>query len=211
MGLMDQYRPSDAVTAFEEVVRLSPGWVTGRLNLGIALLNTQGDETRKRAEEELRKVLAMDPDNPYAHFALGVLLTHFERSDEARLEFERVLEIDPDDADAHYQLAIHIFEKDPKAARRPLEITLEKIPHHESASYRLHTLLRRAGEKEEAREVLLRFRNLKSSGAGVVREMKYGEMGRYASSCAPSRNHPWMVARTHRPHSRTWLRRPGSP
>ena len=88
--------------------------------------------------------------------------------------------IDPDDADAHYQLAIHVFEKDPKAARRHLEITLEKIPHHESACYRLHTLLRRAGEKEEAREVLLRFRDLKSSGAGVVREMKYGEMGRYA-------------------------------
>ena len=43
VGLMDRYRPSEAVQAFEEVVRLAPDWTTGRLNLGIALLNSHLD------------------------------------------------------------------------------------------------------------------------------------------------------------------------
>jgi hypothetical protein len=180
MGLMDQYRPTEAAAAFEEVVRLCPGWVTGRVNLGIALLNTENDAAFVRSEEELRKASAMDPGNPYAHFALGLLYSHLARSGEARHEFERVLQIDPDDPDAHYQLAILLVEDDPRAARRHLETTLEEMPHHESACYRLYTLLRREGETERANQVLARFQELKSSGAGVTREMKYGEMGRYS-------------------------------
>ena len=180
MGLMDQYRPSEAAAAFEEVVQLSPDWVTGRLNLGIALLNTNTDESFVRAEEALRRVIELDPDNPYAHYVLGILLRHLGRFDEARDEFARVLEIDPEDADAHYQYAISIVEEDPVAAREHLETTLDKIPHHESACYRLHTLLRKTGEREAASEMLTRFRDLKTSGAGVAREMRYGEMGRYS-------------------------------
>lgn len=178
MGLMDQYRPTEAIEAFEEVVRLQPDWVTGRLNLGIALLNAQSDETRARAEEELLWVAAEDPDNPYAHYALGMLFKHFARTDEAKERFARVLEIDPEDADAHYQLAL--LEDDPEAARRHLEITLQKIPHHEPAHYRLQRLLRDAGETDAAREVLVQFRTLRSAGAGLVPGMEYGEMGRYA-------------------------------
>ena len=180
MGLMDQYQPAEAVEAFEEAVLLQPDWVTGRLNLGIALLNVQNDEARVRAEEELLWVASADPGNPYAHYALGMLFKHLSRLDEARERFERVLEIDPDDADAHYQLALLIAGEDPEKAREHLEITLQKIPHHESASYRLQKLLREAGEGEAAREVLLQFRALRTAGAGVVPGMEYGEMGRYA-------------------------------
>ena len=180
MGLVDQYQPEQAVEAFEEVVRLAPDWTTGRLNLGIALLNTQGEGDDVRAEEEFRKVIAADPDNPTAHYALGMLLRHFSRLDEAKVEFERVLEIDPDDPDTHYQLGTLILDDDPAEARVHLEETLRQVPHHESACYRLQGLYRRAGDTEKARELLVRFRNLKAAGAGVVSGMKYGEMGRYA-------------------------------
>src|SRR4051812_14728813 len=40
IGLMEQFRYAEAVPAFEEVVRLAPGWLPGKINLGIALLNT---------------------------------------------------------------------------------------------------------------------------------------------------------------------------
>jgi tetratricopeptide (TPR) repeat protein len=113
IGLMDQYQPEQAVLAFEEVVRIAPDWTAGRLNLGIALLNTQGEGDDVRAEGVFREVIAADPDNPYAHYALGMLLRHFGRLDEARAEFERVLEIDPDDPDAHYQLGTLVIEDDP--------------------------------------------------------------------------------------------------
>jgi len=180
MGLMDQYQPDAAASAFGEVVRLAPDWPIGRLNLGVALLNVGSDEAFARAEQELRKVIAVDPANPYAHYALGMLLRHLSRFGEARAEFERVLEIDPDDAGAHYQLAVLIIDDDPQEARRHLEIALEKMPHNESVCYRLQALLRNAGEQDKAREVLLRFTELKSTGAGVGMGMKYGEMGHYA-------------------------------
>lgn len=180
VGLMDQYQPVEAVKAFDEMVQLAPEWTTGRLNLGIALLNAQSDEAYARAETELKRVAAAEPDNPYAHYALGMLLRHFTRFDEARARFERVLEIDPEDADAHYQLGILLIDTDPAAARTHLERTLQRVPHHESACYRLRGLLIKAGEEERAQELLSRFRDLKASGAGVFSGMKYGEMGRYA-------------------------------
>lgn len=180
IGLMDRFQPTEAVKAFEEVVALAPNWTTGRLNLGIALLNAQSEESYARAEQELRRVISEAPDNLSANYALGMLLRHGARYDEAKIHFERALEIDPDDGDTHYQLGILIIDSDPKSARSHLESALEKIPHHESACYRLQALLRSTGEKEKARELLLRFKALKSSGAGVVSGMKYGEMGRYA-------------------------------
>lgn len=180
IGLMDQFRAREAVEAFEEMVRLAPGWPTGRVNLGIALLNSPSDEHLTRAEKELRWAIEQDPDNAFAHYALGMLLRHLTRFDEAAELFQGVLRIDPDDADAHYQLGILIEKKDPQAARIHLEHTLERIPHHESACYHLHTLLRRAGQKKRAGELLSRFQSLKQSGASVFSSMKYGQMGRYA-------------------------------
>ncbi|MFQ5505547.1 MAG: tetratricopeptide repeat protein, partial [Planctomycetota bacterium] len=180
VGLMDRYRPAEAVKAFEEVVKLAPGWISGHLNLGIALLNSQGEENYARAERVLRAVTAADPENPHAHYALGMLLRHLTRMDEARTHFAQVLEIDPEDPDAHYQLGILLIDEDPQAARDHLEKTLARVPHHESACYRLQTLLRQAGEKQRALELLRRFKALKTAKAGVFSGMKYGEMGRYA-------------------------------
>jgi len=180
VGLMDQYRPVEAVAAFEEVVQLAPDWVTGRLNYGIALLNAQTDDAYAQAEVELGHVIEMDPDDPYAHYALGMLLVYYNRPDEARAQFEEVLRIDPQDGDAHFQLATLVIDDDPEGARGHLEATLDVVPHHESATYRLATLLRRLGEPEVATEMLLRFQALKASGAGAFWGMKYGEMGRYA-------------------------------
>ncbi len=180
VGLMERYQPVDAVHTFEEVVSLAPDWITGRLNYGIALLNGQTDEYYASAEVELKKVIAAAPDNPFAHYALGMLLRHLTRFDEAKAHFEQVLRIDPEDADAHYQVGILAADDDPVAARAHLEKTLEKIPHHESACYRLQALLMKAGEKDKAQQLIARFRALKGGGAGVFSGMKYGEMGRYA-------------------------------
>lgn len=180
VGLMDRFEPVEAIKAFEEMVVLAPDWTLGRLDYGIALLNGQTDEYYARAEVELKKVIAQAPNDPYAHYALGMLLRHLTRFDEAKQQFEEVLRIDPEDADAHYQLGILVMEKDPAAARAHLEKTLEKIPHHESACYRLQSLLIKAGEKERAQELMARFRALKAAKAGAFSGMKYGEMGRYA-------------------------------
>ena len=180
VALMEQYRPGDAAEAFGDVVDLAPDWTRGRLNLGLALMNVQSPESRARAEDELRRVVSEAPDDPYGHFALGILLRHLTRVDEARAQFQAVLRVRPDDPDAHYQLAILSMQTQPEAARAHLETTLKQVPHHESACYQLQALLRQQGELERADELLARFQALKLSGAGVVSRMRYGEMGRYA-------------------------------
>jgi tetratricopeptide (TPR) repeat protein len=198
VGMMDRYQPEKAVAAFEEVVRKAPRWTTGRLNLGIGLLNLQQEKAYERAERELKRVIAAEPDNAHAHFSLGMLLTHLARFDDARPHFVQVLQVDPNDADAHYQLAVLLEGDDPAAARRHFETALEIMPHFESACYRLQRLLRLAGETEQAGQLLARFQTLKASGAGVTSGMKYGEMGRYAN-----------VLRALRRQHRTW--KPGPP
>ena len=180
VALMDQYRPQEAVKAFEEVVRIAPDWSAGRLNLGVALLNTQTESGYARAEQELSRLIGIDPSDAHARFALGMLFKHLNRAREAAREFEAVLAVDSGDADAHYQMGVLMTDRDPAAARRHFEQTLDQAPHHESACYRLVTLLREAGEIERARELMQRFRALKTAGAGVAAGMKYGEMGRYA-------------------------------
>ena len=187
VALMEQYKSVKAVKEFEEVVRLAPDWITGRLNLGIALLNTQKDEDIPRAKEELKWVIERTHDNPYAHYALGMLFRHLGLFDDAITEFQKVLEIDPEDADAHYQVGFLIKDKDPEAAIIHFEKTLAKKSHHEKAVSILQRLLMRAGKKQRAREMLKRYQMLKShltlkspSGSGISYGMKYGEMGRYA-------------------------------
>ncbi len=181
IALMERFQPEQAALAFETVVSQAPGWAPGHFNLGIALLNVGEDSAIARAETELRWVVKQEPKNPYALYSLGVLLRHNENGDEAKTLFERVLEIDPEDPDVHYQLGILEQDGNPDLARTHLEQTLQKLPHHQSACYRLAALLRKAGEPERATELLNRFRTLKDANAGVEAGMKYGEMGRYAA------------------------------
>ena len=126
VALMEQYKSVDAVKEFEKVVQLAPDWITGRLNLGIALLNTQKNKDLLRAEEEFKWVIERTPDNPYAHYALGMLFRHLSLFDDAIEQFQKVLKIDPEDADAHYQVGFLLMKKDPVVARFHFEKTLAK-------------------------------------------------------------------------------------
>src|SRR5262245_7104021 len=83
VGLMEQYNYKDAVPAFEEVVRLAPRWTPGRINLGIALLNTADDANLKRARQLFNEILQKEPDNPYAHFCLGIMSQYEKDPEEA--------------------------------------------------------------------------------------------------------------------------------
>jgi len=181
VALMERYEPAEAVKEFQEVKRLAPGWITGRINLGIALLNAAADEQHAQAEAELKWVAEQEPDDAHAHYSLGILYRDLNRVDDAIARFEQVLELHPEDADTHYQLAIVLGDGDADRARRHLEQTLALVPHHESAVYRLQTLLRKAGERERAAELVQRFQALKDAKAGLLSGMKYGEMGRFAS------------------------------
>src|SRR5262245_19212668 len=93
-----------AVKEFEEAVRLAPDWLPARINLGIALLNQNTDESKKRSQQVFEDILKEHPDNPYAHFCLGILASTGSDHERARSEFETVTRIDPNDAASWYWL-----------------------------------------------------------------------------------------------------------
>src|SRR6266511_4167998 len=56
VSLMEQYDPAKAIEEFRQVVRLLPRWTPGRVNLAIALLNSQKEKDLQECKELLLAV-----------------------------------------------------------------------------------------------------------------------------------------------------------
>ncbi len=91
-----------AIEAYQQVIRESPGWVEPHLNLG-TLLYEQGDVAQ--AAERFRRAAALAPENPLAHFNLGCVLDELKQFEAARQHLREAVRRKPDYADAHYNLA----------------------------------------------------------------------------------------------------------
>src|SRR5262245_28985661 len=81
IGRMEQFEYEKAARIFEEVVALAPDWLPGKINLGIALMNSGGSEqtqlkSRRKARQFFGEVLEQDRNNSYAHFCLGILIRY---------------------------------------------------------------------------------------------------------------------------------------
>src|SRR5208337_4757556 len=116
VGFMEQYEYGKAAKAFREVRSRAPGWVSGAINLAIALLNMTGEEVEASKQSEagaalgnfdealqlLSWVMAQDPDNAHAHFCTGIILEQQGDLPGAHKHFQRVTELDPHDATSWY-------------------------------------------------------------------------------------------------------------
>jgi cytochrome c-type biogenesis protein CcmH/NrfG len=177
VGLMEQYNYKDAVTAFEEVVQLDPNWVPGRINLGIALLNTATEANLKRARELFNGILQKEPDNPHANFCLGIM-SQYEKDPEVAIKhFKAVLHKDPNDA-ASWCWVAQLTEGEEQAECFRRAYTLD--PALTPAVYGMAQLLLRQDKRAQAMELLERHKALDRSGTGVPLAVKYSEMGHYA-------------------------------
>jgi hypothetical protein len=186
VGLTEQFKYAEAAAAFEKVVTLAPDWMPGRINLGIALLNTNTAPNIARARELFDGVLRQEPENPYAHFCLGILLRHEGNPDEqeaAAAHFEAVARLDPEDASAWYWLGSTL----PPGSQRATECfrrANQLDPHLAGAVYQLAMALRQS-EPGRSAAALAEYRALHddrfdSDTRGNLIAEKYCEMGRYA-------------------------------
>src|SRR6516225_1898790 len=106
IAVMEGYHYVEAIPEFEKVVQMAPDWLPGRINLGIAELNASGDDQSllPRCKATFEEVLRREPDNPHAHFCLGLLVMYQKDPSEAVRHFQAVLQKDPDDAYSWYWL-----------------------------------------------------------------------------------------------------------
>lgn len=170
----------EAIVEFEKVVRLAPGWLPGRINLGIALLNASSDDESllPRCRATFEEVLRRDPDNPHAHFCLGTLLKYQKDGTEAMRHFEAVLKKDPNDAYSWYWLGT-LKAEDDRERLRCFEKALKYDRHLSGALYGLAMDLRRT-DADRAEKLLAEYEALRQNDWQNVTGVKYSQMGPYA-------------------------------
>ena len=101
-----------AISLYEEMLRLDPDYAPGYINLGTIHFHLK---QFTRAEELYRTATRKDPSYVLAFFDLGNVLDELERPDESIAAYQRAVELAPRYADAHYNLAL-AFER--KGERR---------------------------------------------------------------------------------------------
>jgi tetratricopeptide (TPR) repeat protein len=192
IGHMEQFLFPEAVQDFEEVVRLAPAWVPGNINLGIAIMNlaknpeanaSTSQDTFRRARGLFEEVLRTEPNNPYAHFCLGLIIHfrgHVDEFEQAIAHFKRVTEIDPGDAAAWYWLgSSYLEERDQRI--RCYQRALELDPNLTAALQGLHDGLQQEGKPQEARQFIERLQALRQADwESSIDTRFYSDLGKYA-------------------------------
>jgi hypothetical protein len=179
VGLMERFKPELAIIAFEQVVREAPDWLPGRINLGIALLNQNTPPTLDRATALFNEILKKDPDNPYAHFCLGIILQHQQDPTEAALHFREVARIDPGDANNWYWLGSVLHRTNADEARKCFEQAVKLNPYLLGAVYNL-AIDSRGGDAQRTEKLFAEFNALKDKKVEQIVYVKYSQMGHYA-------------------------------
>ena len=186
VGYMDQFDNGHAIEAFEEAEKLDPTWRPARINLGIALLNTQVPANLDRALGLFADVLKKEPDNPYAHYCTGIIQYYRNELEPAHKEFTRVTELDPTDAHAWYFRGKTEPDEPASAdAKADYEKALKLNPYLNAARYALaqHGHNR---DEDKSRALIAEWEKLKAADADDVADIKYTQMGRYATAIGAS-------------------------
>ena len=180
VGLMERFDYPGAIPVFEEVVKMAPDWLPGRINLGIALLNAGGDDPSKlpRCRTVFEEVLKKDADNPYAHFCLGILLIYQKDPKVALDHFDAVVRKDPLDAYSWYWLGL-AKAADPDEQIKCFDKALALDPYLRGALYGKSQRLMR-DNPQKGRELSDRGEALRRADWDTITEIKFSRMGHYA-------------------------------
>jgi tetratricopeptide (TPR) repeat protein len=141
-------RIDDAIKATEKAAELDPKLVVAHTNL-LSLYGRKGDLTK--AEEQYRKVMALNPDQfPKAHYDYGVLLMTKGDYDGAKEAFARAIKINPTYAQAHNNLG-YLLEREGKVQEAMAEYlkAVKDAPDYRQAHFNLGRILVNQGKYQE--------------------------------------------------------------
>jgi len=99
---MRESRFADAVSAYDQLIRLDPSDPIAYEYLGVALAR-QGK--RDDALKQYAHALQFDPSSASAHYDIAILLLQERREEEAIVHFRQAVQLDPGLVMAHFQLA----------------------------------------------------------------------------------------------------------
>ena len=135
------------------------------LSAGIAA--QQAGRTAEAADD-YRKILHMNPNNPWAYYNLGLIDQQAGRTDSAERNYRAALKISPDFPSALFNLAIIRTGPAPKEAEDLYRRTIAVQPNNAGAHLNLGFLLIQEGNKAEGQAELQRAVKLDASLASRV-------------------------------------------
>ena len=150
IGFLDQLQYDDAMHAFEQVIRLRPGYKDGYVNLGLVYIEW---EKYAEARAPLEKALTLHPDDARALYYLALVERREGHSDAEVADLEEVVAQYPQSRDAHRELGISYYQQHRSQEAMQQFKALQAIdPDDLAAHYNLAILYRRMGMKKQASE-----------------------------------------------------------
>ena len=190
VALLEQYSNEKAAVEFRAALELDPKLNAARINLAIALHHAS---LIPEALAEASKAAEAAPDSPHAHYLVALNARQSNDLPLARASFERVHQLDPTDTATRIHLARLCMEA--QEFPRALELltdAAEREPFNTTAVYNLGMTLQRLGRRDEAKPLLQRFQQLRTSGYATALGTQYLEAGRYAAAVtADARTQPF--------------------
>ncbi len=156
-----QKKTIQAVTAYENAVRLAPDSITLRYALGAFYWKLIRYDD---AERELLKVLSLQPNEPRASFNLGDI--YLTRGDAAKsLPFlETAVKAFPDEFDTRFAFGRALLATNKtEAAIVELQTAVKLKPEIAEGHFHLGRALQRAGRRDEAKSEMLKAQNLQNA------------------------------------------------
>lgn len=153
----------EAIEEFKRAIAKDDGTLAGlHYSMGATLMMRFGEPSYAAAEVELRKEIALKPDESLAYTALGRIETMQHRYPEAEADLKRAVEYDPQSTDAYAQMGLLYVDegKDAEAEdafRKQIALTLVPAKHDyevQRAHFQLGRLLQKNGNVEEGRKEL---------------------------------------------------------
>ena len=181
----------EARTLLERAIAINPDFAAAHAYVAFTRLNDyvigRGDErSLQTCLEVATRAVAMDDEDPYAHFVFSLVLLWHREYDKAFAEVQRCLALAPSSAEGHLQLAsMQYYCGDPSASIDMLNAYMRFDPFYpELALHFLAQAQHSLGQFDAAVATLkLRLeRNPNSETAYALLASCYGHLGRIAES-----------------------------
>jgi tetratricopeptide (TPR) repeat protein len=146
--LLNKGQTDQAISQYQEAIRLKPDFDDAHNDLGLALFNKgQTDEAISQYHEAIR----LKPDFVFAHNNLGLALLNKGQTDQAISQYQQAIRLKPDFARAHYNLGNALLNKgQTNQAISQYQETIRLKPDFADPHFNLGTVLLNKGQTDEA-------------------------------------------------------------
>ena len=188
-------------SAADAAIRIDPG--NAKARIAMCQLLTNYDYNWTAAEDEAKRALEIDPNDPEVLVAYSWLLQSLGRHDEVRPKMEKAVQLDPISARAQASFGRMLYRaRDYDLAERYLKRSIELEPTVYGSYGRLADVYVETGRFEEALVQLDKASIIQPDGAHALRKaVVYARMGDRAKALeavAGVSNRPaWEMARLH--------------